>query len=89
MHNWNTFDVEISHGHTWTHKIHHGLDLKEATTFPHIVLSVIGHGVTPKCHFSWDSQVKSPKIPKIGSLAILKAHNFCKPSIKVRFKLKF
>jgi len=27
-----------------THKIHHGLDLVEATTFPLIVYSVVGHG---------------------------------------------
>jgi hypothetical protein len=38
----------------------------------------------------WGCDIKSPKIPKIGSLAILKAHNFfCKPSIEVRFKPKF
>jgi hypothetical protein len=29
---------------TWTHKTHHGPDSGEATTFPHIVFSVAGHG---------------------------------------------
>jgi hypothetical protein len=29
---------------TWTHKIHHGLDSGEATTFPHIVFSAALHG---------------------------------------------
>ncbi len=46
-------------------------------------------GVAPKCHFYWDSQVKSPKIPKIGTLTTLDVHNFfCKPLIKVRSKAK-
>ncbi len=45
--------------------------------------------VAPKCHFSWDSQVGSPEIPKIETHATLEAHNFfCKPLIEVRFKEK-
>jgi hypothetical protein len=76
MHSWSIFYAETSHGHTWIHKIHHGPNLGEATTFPFIVLSMIGHGAAPKCHFPQDSQVKSPKIPKIGTPATLEAHNF-------------
>jgi hypothetical protein len=34
---WSTFDVRMSHKRPQTHKTHHGLDLGEATTFPHIV----------------------------------------------------
>jgi len=34
----------MNHMQLQTHKIHHGLDLVEATTFPLIVYSVVGHG---------------------------------------------
>jgi hypothetical protein len=33
----------MNHGHTQTLKIHRGLDLGEATTFPLIVLFMINH----------------------------------------------
>ncbi len=53
------------------------------------------HGVgklirtTPKCHFSWDSQVGTPKIPKIENPTTLDTHNFlCKLSIEARFEAK-
>jgi hypothetical protein len=51
MHNWNTFGARMSHGHTWIHKTHHNLDLREATTFFLIVFFMISHGATCKCHF--------------------------------------
>jgi hypothetical protein len=89
MHTWNTFGACTSHGHTWTHKTHHGPDLGEATTFPLIVFYVIAHGVTPKCHFSRDFQVKSLEIFEIWTSIILDAHNFfCKPSIEMMFEAK-
>jgi hypothetical protein len=43
MHSLNTFGVKTSHGQTWMHKIHHGPNLGEATTFPLIVYSVPLH----------------------------------------------
>jgi hypothetical protein len=43
MRGWNTFGAQTSHMYTWIYKIHHGLDLGEATTFPHIILFVINH----------------------------------------------
>jgi hypothetical protein len=43
MHSLNTFGAHMSHGHTRTHKIHHGPNLREANTFPFIVLFVISH----------------------------------------------
>jgi hypothetical protein len=44
---------------------------------------------TPKCHFSWDSQVENPEIFEIRTFDILEAYNFlCKPPIEVRFKEK-
>jgi hypothetical protein len=36
----HTFNVGTSHGQPWIHLTHHGPDSREATTFPHIVLSV-------------------------------------------------
>jgi len=38
------FGVGTSHGRPWTHLIHHGPDLGEATTFPHIVFSAVPRG---------------------------------------------
>jgi hypothetical protein len=35
---------KTSHERFWTHKTHHGPDLGEATTFPHIVFSASLHG---------------------------------------------
>jgi hypothetical protein len=32
-----TFGVRTSHGQPWTHLTHHGPDLGETTTFPHII----------------------------------------------------
>jgi hypothetical protein len=90
MHNWNTFGAWTSHGHTWTHKIHHDLDLGEATTFPLIVLFVIGHGSYTQISFfsrlpnqesqnfrNWDSQhFGSPQL-------ILKTSDWNKVECKV------
>jgi hypothetical protein len=87
MHNWNTLGAWMSHEHTQIHKTCHNSNLGEATTFPLIIFSMIGQKATPKCHFSQDPQVKSPKILKIGTPAILEAHNFlCRPSIKLMSK---
>jgi hypothetical protein len=33
VHSWSTFGAKMSHGQTRTHKIQHGPDLGEATTF--------------------------------------------------------
>jgi hypothetical protein len=71
MHSWSTFDAQTSHRHTRTHKIHHGPNLGEATTFPLVVLSAIQHEATPKWCFSHDSQVESPKIPKFFEMPTL------------------
>jgi hypothetical protein len=43
VHSWNTFGARTSHEQTRTHKIHHGPDLGEATTLPHIVYFVPFH----------------------------------------------
>jgi len=69
MHSWNTFGANMSHEQTWTHKIHHGPNLGEATTFPLIIYYVPLHEShiqmafcfeTPKWEsrnsHSWDSR---------------------------------
>jgi hypothetical protein len=60
----NAFGARMSHVQTWIHKIHHGLDLGEATTFPLIVYFVFDHGTNTQMAFcpktpkweSWNSQ---------------------------------
>jgi len=41
----------MNHGQTRTHKTHHGLDLGEATTFPLMVFSMLGHGACIQMSF--------------------------------------
>jgi len=70
MHSWNTFGAWMSHMHTRTHKVHHGLDLGEATTFPFIILFVISHGGYIQMSFCpRTSKLRVSKSPKLGLLA--------------------
>jgi len=34
VHNWSTFGAQTSHKHTWTHKTHHGSDLRKPSPSP-------------------------------------------------------
>jgi hypothetical protein len=43
MHSLSTFGARANHGQIQIHKIHHGLDMANATTFPLIVYYVLGH----------------------------------------------
>jgi hypothetical protein len=54
------------HGRPWTHMTHHGLDLGEATTFPHIVLCVTPRHLHPNDIFSRDSQGGVRKLSRFG-----------------------
>jgi hypothetical protein len=64
---------------------HHDLNLKEATTFPFIVFSMLGHGGCTQMSFC----LGSPEILKLGTSTTFEAHNFfCRPLIEVRFKAK-
>ncbi len=50
-----------------THKIHHGPDSGEATTFPHIVYSAaLRRGYIQMVLFSRDSQAGVPKLSRVG-----------------------
>jgi hypothetical protein len=68
MHNLSTFGARTSHGQTRTHKTHHGPNLGEATTFPLIVYSVVGHGTSIQMTLFPGLPSGSPKIPKVGIL---------------------
>jgi len=57
MHSWNTFGAKTSHEQIRTHKIHHNLDLGEASTFPLIVYSMFGHETNTQMSFC----LKTPK----------------------------
>ncbi len=77
LHNLNTFGAKMNHGQIRTHKIHHGLDLGEATTFPLIVYFVSSHKTNAQMAFC-------PWTPMT-----LGAHNFvCKHAIEMRFEAK-
>ncbi len=80
----------MNHRQIWIHKTHHGPDLGEATTFPHIVYSLALHEAHIQMTFlhgtpKWESL----KIPKVGTLTTLGAHNFvCRPLIEMKSKAK-
>jgi len=65
MCSWSIFVAQTSHGQTQTHKIHHGPNLGEATTFPLIVYYVLGHGTSTQMSFCFET-------PKLGVLKFLK-----------------
>jgi hypothetical protein len=76
----------MSHEHTWTRKIHHGLNLGEATTFLLIVFYVPSH----RAYIQMPFCPESPEIPKIETSTTLEAHNiFCRSSIEVRSKKSY
>jgi hypothetical protein len=56
MHSWSTFGAQTNHEQTCIHKTHHSLDLGEATTFPIIVLFVLGYRASTQISLSWESQ---------------------------------
>ncbi len=60
MHYYNIFGAQTNCKQTRTHKTHHNLDLREATTFPLIVYFVPGHGTSTQMSFC-------PKTPKLES----------------------
>ncbi len=93
MHSWSTFGARTNHEHTQTHKIHHGPNLGEATTFSLIVFYVVNHKGYTQMAFSPEiPKIGSPEILeifKIGTLTTLEAHNvFYRHSIEVKSKEK-
>jgi hypothetical protein len=71
MHSWSTFGARTSHEQIQIHKIHHGLDLEEATVFPLLIYFVPLHKPTSKWHFVLGLSNGSLEIPKVGTPATL------------------
>jgi len=85
---WSTFGARTNYEQTWTHKIHHGLNLGEVNTFPLIVFSMCGHRAYTQMLFCFGSP-RNPKNFEIRIFATLEVHNFlCKLLIEVRSKSK-
>jgi hypothetical protein len=51
MRSLSIFRARTNDEQTQTHKIHHGSDLGETTTFPFMVFSVPSHGASTQHHF--------------------------------------
>ncbi len=77
------------HMQTKIHKIHHDLDLGEATTFPFIIFFVPGHEANIQMSFCSETPKWNLEILKIKTFAIVQAHNFvCRPPIEVKSTAK-
>jgi len=63
--------------HTQIYKTYHGLDLRETTTFPLIILSMIGHGGCTQMSFFSGLPNWISKFLKLGLLALWKPITFC------------
>jgi len=73
VHSLSVFGAKTSHGPTRTHKIRHGLNLEEATTFPpYSILCAWPRDQHPNVILSRESHL----IPKVGTLVTLGAYNF-------------
>jgi hypothetical protein len=66
----------MNHEQTRTHKTHHGLNLKETTTFPLILFSMLSHRAYTQMSFCSDTPKlvvsKFPKFSKLGLLQLWK-----------------
>ncbi len=72
---------------TLIHWTHHGPDLGEAITFPHIVFSVLFHRAHAQMALCPGTPKWSPKTVQIWTLETLGIHNFSlRPSIGTRSK---
>jgi len=80
--------ARTSHGQTRTHKIHHGLNLGEATTFPLMVFFMFGHRAsTQNVILSRDSQVGVSKFPKLGLARLWRLITLCE-NLELKWGLK-
>jgi hypothetical protein len=76
VHSWNTFGAGTSHGQTWTHKTHHGLDLGEDITFPLIVYFVLGHGTSTQMSFCPETSTLSRNSQNWDSIDLISLEKF-------------
>jgi hypothetical protein len=64
----HTLGVGTSHGQPWTHLTHHGPDLGEETTFPHIIFSMPLHCTCIRMPlFPGTPKVESRNYPSLDS----------------------
>ncbi len=82
MHSLSIFGAKTNHEQIRTHKIHHGPDLGEATTFPLIVYSMLLHEAHIQMAFCFE-------IAKVETPMTLGLHNFVwRPRIEMRSEEK-
>jgi hypothetical protein len=62
---WTSFGAKKSHGWPQIHKTHHGLDSREATTFPHIVFCTFLWSLHLNGFLSRDSQRRVSKLLRL------------------------
>jgi hypothetical protein len=88
VHSWGTFGAWTNHEHTLTHKIHHGLNLGEVTTFPLVIFSMIIHGGCIQMSFCPKTlKLGVPKFPNLQFLALWRAMTSC-ANCQLRWSLK-
>jgi hypothetical protein len=83
MHGCSIFSAWTNHGHTRTHKTHHGLDLGEATTLSFILFSLISHGG----YMSFCLGIFKLGVPKLRLLAFWRVITFCE-DLQLRWGVK-
>ncbi len=89
MRTLNTFGARTSHKQTQTHKTHNNLDLGEATTFPLIIYSVLGHRTSTQISFCFGTPKWEFRNSQSWDFCNFGAHNFvCRPQIEMRSKAK-
>jgi hypothetical protein len=70
---------------TLTHKIHHGSDLREATTFPHILFSVMLHeGYIQMALFPGTPKLESRNCPETIPVGVPGLWELITPNCRVR-----
>jgi hypothetical protein len=78
----------MNHEHTWIHKIHHGPNVRETTTFPLIVFSMIIHGGCIQMSFCPGAlKLKLSKLSKLGLLELWRVITSCS-NLQLRWSFK-
>jgi hypothetical protein len=81
--------ARTSHGQLWTHKTHHGPNSREATTFPHIVLSMPLHGSHTRMAFCPGTPKEESRNCQGWTLTTLRDYNsLLRPWIGTRSEAK-
>jgi len=85
---WNTFGTRMNHEQPRTHKTHHGLNLREATTFPFIIFFVPNHRACIQMSFCLGiPNLGVSKFSKLGLLWLWKPITYC-ANLRLKWGLK-